>query len=189
MMLAEVLVTTTMFSFVLLAILGLLDTAAKVAPKDQERAHAIREAQVGLNRMASDLRQAYTVLGTSPESMEVLVRLRKDDPSTPAVEKNTSRHVYYNCGQDNPGKCVRYEAAVGATLPTTGQTVISRVLNWDAGTDPDRRVFTYPDDDDFGPSYVKLRVEVPAAGERKNGYSHKVVLEDGFYARNLSRND
>jgi hypothetical protein len=35
------------------------------------------------------------------------------------------------------------------------------------------------------PDYVGAKVEVAARGDLKNGYEHRIVLEDGFYMRNL----
>jgi hypothetical protein len=37
-----------------------------------------------------------------------------------------------------------------------------------------------------GTNYVTALVEVAAKGDLQNGYDHKVVLDDGFYMRNIS---
>jgi hypothetical protein len=36
------------------------------------------------------------------------------------------------------------------------------------------------------PDYVGATVEVAARGNLKDGYDHRVILEDGIYMRNLS---
>jgi type II secretory pathway pseudopilin PulG len=185
----ELLTTIALLGFVMSAVLGLLESGIKAAPREQERAHAIREAQAGLYRMVRELRQAYAVRSSTPHSLEVLVRIPKDDPSTPAVETHVNRHVRYSCGDDAPSKCIRYETAVGQPLPATGETVVARVLNWGQSTS-DPAVFEFEDSqgpNSLSPTYVKVRIEVPAGGESKSnsGYGNKVVLEDGFFARNL----
>ena len=179
--LTELLVSMLSFAFILTAILALLETSARVAPSDQERSLSIREAQEGLSRMVRELRQAYEVVGTSPSSMRVKVRLRKDDPATPEVETHSNWLLEYDCGVGVSGKCVRKEARPGQVPPSTGPTVVERVSN-----PADKPVFSFETDtDSVNPVYVKVRVEVPASGERSQGHSHKVVLEDGFFARNM----
>lgn len=186
--LIELLAAMGIFTFVLGGILGLLDVSVKKTPKDTERAHAISEVQVGLHRMVRELRQAHTVLSNGPQSIEVLVRARKDDPATPAIETHIDRHVKYSCGNtEAPGRCSRVEVAPGALLSTgTARTVIKRLVNTGEGLPADRRVFDYTGNaNTFSPSYVRVHIEVPAAGERLDGYAYTVVLEDGFYARNV----
>ncbi len=188
MMLAEVLVSTAVFAVVLVGTLALLDVGAKIAPQDQEERHAIREAQGGLERMVGELRQAYRVVGTSPSSMRVLVRIKKDDPGTTAVESHVNRTVEYDCGVAVTGRCVRREAPVGQVLPSSGEVVIDRVLNseHDATDSSDRPVFSFEQaSDEVTPTYVKVRIVVPASGERTIGAEHDIVLEDGFFSRNL----
>jgi hypothetical protein len=74
---------------------------------------------------------------------------------------------------------VKVEAAVGASLPavSTGQVVVDRVL--------DPGVFTFSPSP-LAPTYVTVRIVVPAAGERADGHAHRVTLDDGFYIRNAS---
>lgn len=191
--LTELLVTILLLGLVLSATLSVLDTNVRSAPRDDERAIAITEAQTGLNGMVRELRQAYSVQGWTSDSIRVLVRRRRDDPVTPAVEYATL-DVQYSCGSENPGQCTRREAPVGSPLPATGKPVILRVLNWEPSLPTARRVFNFDQSSDrtnaasagaILPSYVTVRVEVPAAGERREGYSNSVVLEDGFYARNV----
>ncbi len=191
--LTELLVTIMLLGLVLSATLSVLDTNVRSAPRDDERAIAITEAQTGLNGMVRELRQAYSVQGSTSDSIRVLVRRRRDDPVTPAVEYATL-DVQYSCGSENPGQCTRREAPVGSPLPATGKPVILRVLNWEPSLPTARRVFNFDQSSDrtntasagaINPSYVTVRIEVPAAGERREGYSNSVVLEDGFYARNV----
>jgi len=175
--LVELVMAMSLFLIVMTAALTVMEAGERVGPKDTERAHAIQEQQVGLYRMVRELRQAHQVLGTSPRSMEVLVRIARNGT-------HESRHVAYYCNEESPGKCIRKEATIGQPLPATGELVIDRVLNWSSSSQP---VFQFPDDTSNGvtPQFVTVRVEVPAAGTRANGYKSRLTLEDGFSARNL----
>jgi Tfp pilus assembly protein PilV len=160
--LIETVITAATLSLVVLAILALSDTTAKLAPQDQERAHAIRDAQVGLHRMTRELRQAYTINSNTSTSMDVMV-----------LVSGTATQVSYDCAAAHPTdtnlrRCVR--TAGGST-----SVVIDRVL---PGT-----VFTY--DAYSPPRYVQARIEVPAKGDLNEGHKHSIVLDDGFYMRNV----
>jgi prepilin-type N-terminal cleavage/methylation domain-containing protein len=170
--LVELLITLSLSTVVMVAVLNLLDSTAQQAPKDQERATAIVEAQSGLHRMTRELRQAYKVLDAGPKSMYVVI-----GRSTPP-----DIHVRYDCDIPYPGntayrRCVRWQAPVGQELRTDlpGQVVIDRGLS---GVQ-----FTYSPGP-LNPTYVKVHIEVPQKGERLGGYKASFVLDDGFYLRN-----
>jgi hypothetical protein len=172
MVLAEVLVTLVTFTFVMGAILTLVEGLGQQAPKDEERALALREAQAGMHRMTRELRMAYKVLDAQPKSMYVLIA-RSTPPDI---------HVKYDCDVPYPGntayrRCVRWAAPVGQFLPVwqPGEVVIDRGLSEvNFGYSPSA----------LAPTYVTLHIEVPQKGERKSGYSTKFNLNDGFYLRN-----
>lgn len=168
MTLAELLVGMLTFSFVVLALLSLLDSAVRTAPREEERANAIREGQTGLHVMTRELRQANKVW--TPGKTQIYVNIGDDE------------HVLYDCDvvhPDDPNlrQCLRWEAAVGSELPLDqpGQVVVERRLPGD--------VFTY-EPSLINPTYVKAKIEVPQAGERADGYHANLVLDDGFYLRN-----
>ena len=178
--LIELLAAQALFLLVIGAALALLDTQTKLAPRDRERAFAIREAQVGMAGLVRELRNARTVVHASPARLEV------------ELERNGAlRRVGYKCDQpqatDDPGnphdqtylRCVRVEGPPATALPSYagGRTVISRVLS---GT-----VFTYSPDAS-NPTYVTTTLKVPSRGERKESNSHDVVLNDGFFMPNRS---
>ena len=178
--LIELVLVMALFMFVLVAALSVVETGQRVGPKDTERANAMQEQRAGLYRMVRELRQAHQVLGTSDRSMEVLVRIARNDT-------HETRHVAYSCSDESPGECIRKETTVGQPLPQDGDVVIDRVLNWASPSPP---VFTFPDDASNGirPEYVTVTVQVPAKGGRQNGYGNKMTLEDGFHARNVRIN-
>jgi Tfp pilus assembly protein PilX len=163
-------VVASLLVIVLSAILALGETTQRIAPKETERAHVIREAQVGLHRMTRELRHAYqtpTVSAptVSGSTMEASVR----------GLNGATRTVRYDCDEAHPDpaytRCVRQVFSSGAW--SAGEVVIDRVLNGTAVF-----VVTPPD-------YVSATVEVAARGDLKDGYDHRVVLADGFYMRNL----
>ncbi|HYH58717.1 MAG TPA: hypothetical protein VD790_05810 [Thermoleophilaceae bacterium] len=168
MSLAELLIGMATFSFVLLALLTLLDGAVQTAPREQERANAIREGQAGLHVMTRELRGANKVW--TPGKTQIYVNIGDD------------KHVLYDCDVVHPEdpalrQCLRWEAAVGSELPLDqdGEVVVARRLPGD--------VFSY-EPNLISPTYVKARIQVPQAGEQAGGYLANLVLDDGFYLRN-----
>jgi prepilin-type N-terminal cleavage/methylation domain-containing protein len=163
--LLEVTITAALLGIVIVAILAIADTGQNLAPKDRERAHAIRDAQTGLHEMTRELRQAQQVLAADSSSMTV--RVLVDGATT---------EVTYSCDEPHPSvseytRCVR----------TGGGTrmVVDRVQNGDS-------VFEYTRNATSGSiTYVRAKVEVPATGDLKEGHRHDVVLDDGFYMRNI----
>ena len=166
--LAELLVSMITLTAVVFALMSLLDTAAHTAPRDEERANAIREGQAGLHIMTRELRQANKVW--TPGKTQIYINLGDDT------------HVYYDCDAVNPDdstlrQCLRWEAAIGSELPLDepGEVVIARRVPGD--------VFTYSPNL-VNPTFVKVSVKVPQRGERDDGYVASLVLEDGVYLRN-----
>ena len=166
--LAELLVGLVTFSFVLFALMSLLDTAAQTAPRDEERANSIREGQVGLHVMTRELRQANKVW--TPGKTKIYINVGDD------------RHVYYDCDvvhPDDPAQrqCLRWDAAIGSELPLDqpGEVVVERRVAGD--------VFTY-EPNLVNPTFVKVEIQVPQSGDHAGGYKQNLVLDDGIYLRN-----
>ena len=166
--LVELMVVCALLIIVLGAILALGETTQRIAPKESERAHVIREAQVGLHRMTRELRHANaapTLTGGSTIQATVL------------APGGATRTVRYDCDEAHPSdtaytRCLRH--VLSGTTWTGGEVVIDRVLNG-------ATVFSLTP-----PDYVAATVEVAARGSLKDGYDHRVILEDGIYMRNLS---
>src|SRR5215203_1226195 len=59
--LTEVLVTTIIMMFVLLALAGLFDTGLKVFSFGNNKVEAVESARIGLQKMEREIRQAYKV--------------------------------------------------------------------------------------------------------------------------------
>jgi prepilin-type N-terminal cleavage/methylation domain-containing protein len=173
--LIELLVVTGALTFVLAAILSLAETSEKLAPQDQERAHVIREAQIGLHRMTRELRQAHAINSSTGYSIDFNVG-----------KTGSSKRVVYDCGQAHPTqstwrRCLRWEVGAGGTTSPL-EVIVDRVLNTQAGAGP--AVFTYQVKDGRI-VYATAHVEVPAKGDLQSGHKHRVVLDDGVYMRNF----
>src|SRR3954470_18706914 len=171
--LVELMITAGLLAVVLTAILSLLDTTNKLAPVDQERAHDLRETQVGVYRMTRELRQGHSLVQTGPYVVEAHVYAGGAD-----------HDVVYDCSGASSapdyGQCIRYEKTGGSPGPST--PVVDGLLNKPgSGLVP---VFTYTQHGGKT-TYGNVRVEVSAKGTKRNGYSHRIVFQDGFYLRNL----
>lgn len=124
--------------------------------------------------MLHEIRQAYGILSTTPNSIDFLV-------ATGGVRQQ----VQYTCDVAQPGttyrECVRLHGAVGASLPaaSTGAPVITNLLDG-TPTDP---VFGF-NPNGFNPTYVTVHLEMPASGGSAYGLSHVIVVNDGAFLRN-----
>jgi hypothetical protein len=174
MTLMELLVSMSILIVVISACLVMLQSAESAAPKEEARSGAVQTAQVQLDRMARELRQAVRVSASSYNfvDFEVLVG-------------SQARRVLYDCRE--PGNdaryraCKRSEGVLGGALGAE-RIVVDRLLN---GTDTGPgRVFTA--DDPLHPRFIRVRIEVPSSGERVSGYAHPVILDNGVYLRNLN---
>lgn len=170
--LVEQLVVSAGLVVILGAIMGLADLAAKSAPTDRERVHAVREAQVDLDKMVRELRKAHAI---TIEPFKATAQL---------LDGGVTATVTYDCtASAGPGlrRCVRSQT--GGTSPPA-QTVLPRVANGST-----RPVFTAqqrPDTSNVGwTTYVRVILEVPSSGERATGGKARTVLDDGFYLRNV----
>jgi hypothetical protein len=136
----------------------------------------IREAQVGLHRMTRELREAHRV--------ETPISASKADVWVP-LPGGQEQRVSYECDQAHPSntafkRCLRFTYPAGVKS-ATGEPIVDRVLN--GAADSTTPVFVRgaaPSTD-----YVKTTVEVAAGGDLENGYDYSILLEDGFYMRNL----
>jgi prepilin-type N-terminal cleavage/methylation domain-containing protein len=174
--LIETMFTVVLLSVVLGAILSLSNAAQRVVPREEALAYSLRDAQVSLDKMTRQLRQAQAVTSATATSMDVNVPVR----GVPG----TVRRILFDCNEPHPTvaglkQCIS-RTYVGATIGPK-VTVIPRVTSASftyspAGATPPANP----------PKFAQLTLRVPASGERtKDGYTHAVFLDDGFYMRNL----
>jgi prepilin-type N-terminal cleavage/methylation domain-containing protein len=177
--LPELLVVLALLPVVLVALLGALDTSAQIAPRTVNHAAAVGEAGNGLSRAIREIRQAYRVLGTTPNTITFLRLVNGVDTQVTIACDVTSTAV------DEHGaalrRCVRTSAPVGTALPspTRGTVLVDHLLNGSA-TDP---VFTYTPTP-IAPTFVAMEVRVPSRGEGTGGRSHPITIDDGTLLRN-----
>jgi type II secretory pathway pseudopilin PulG len=177
--LVEVLIALVVLIVVLLATGFVLSLTARVAVREQDRAFALGDARVGLARMTRELRQAVQIYSTSGAVMDVKV-----------VTEGQPMRVLYRCDWQPGGasyrQCVRAASTNLTQQPdaSTGQPVVDRVLNGTSAAPGDPTVFTFSPND-TSPTYVEAKVVLPAKGKSSAGYNHSIVLDDGFYLRNL----
>jgi hypothetical protein len=178
--LTELLLVSSLLVIVLGAILALGETTQRITPRDTERAHVIREAQVGLHAMTRQLREAYDM--TDPPHVAAT-------SSTLDVTLRNGTRYSFECDEPHPteagyNRCVRFPV-VGGVKQTQGRVVIDRVLNGPAGSGAENPIFTYETNPAGIVTYIRVQIQVPAKGDLKDGHDHSVVLEDGVYMRNL----
>jgi prepilin-type N-terminal cleavage/methylation domain-containing protein len=165
--LIEVLLVASILAVVLGAILSLSATSQKLAPRDQEWAFTLRDAQVALHGMTRELRGTYVLNAGGATSMDATV-----------MANGVSKRVVYDCNQPDPTdatlkQCVRYLNTGG--VAGTKVVVIPKVKS---------ASFTY-EPTTGTPNFVRIKLDIPAKGERKDGFKHSFVLDDGVYLRNL----
>ena len=166
--LVEQLVVSAGLVVILGAILGLADVASKTGPVERERVHAIQEAQVGLDKMTRELRRAHAIT-IEPFKATADIMLN-GSPVTVVYDCTVAVNGLRTCDRQQAGQ--------------TTQTVIARVANATS-----RPVFTAQVRNDASgipwTTYVRTIVEVPGRGERTTGANARIVLDDGFYLRNV----
>jgi len=174
--LVELLVVMSMFIVVLGATLNILLDSSRVQTRDSAWAYAIQNARTGLAEMTHEIRQASGVNSDDPNFVDFNLTLA-----------GTAEHVVYECNIAQPGtsyrECVRFEAAVGASLPSTGRLAVQYLVN---GTLADP-VFSFTPNA-LNPTFVGVTIKVPASGGVLTGgagLNHTVVLSDGAYMRDV----
>jgi Tfp pilus assembly protein PilW len=173
----ELLFAGALMLVILGATMTSLGSVTSAENRDRQRAVAIQDGQVGLARMVHEIRQAYSVLATTPNSIDFLVTLN-----------GQQQRVFYACDVAQAGtsynQCVRLQTTVGGVLPalSTGAPVVLRVTNGTLANP----VFSFTPNA-ITPQYVDAKVELPASGELSStsGFAHTVVLDSGAYLRNL----
>ncbi len=173
--LVEVLVASIAALAVLTAVFAILESSQSVQSRDTEWALTLQEDRTGLARMMRDIRQASKVEEAKAGAIAFL-----------ATIGGKSWKIKYECGVSQPGtaykQCVRLAAEEGKALPGTGPPIARDVLN---GTE----VFSYSPSA-AAPTAATARIELPAKGTltlpgSAGGYTHRAVLEDAAFMRNL----
>jgi type II secretory pathway component PulJ len=179
--LIELLISTLLGLVVFGGILAVLETSQSVQARDTEWALTLQEGRAGLARTAREIRQASKVEKAEAGTIEFL-----------ATIGGKEWKIQYACGVTQSGteyhECVRKAVEGKANpLPSTGAPVVRDVLN-------PAEVFKYfngsaSTTEPKEVNVVSLTIELPAKGTLKQagsgGYTHRVVLEDDAFIRNL----
>jgi type II secretory pathway pseudopilin PulG len=179
--LIELLISTLLGLVVFGGILAVLETSQSVQARDTEWALTLQEGRAGLARTAREIRQASKVEKAEAGTIEFL-----------ATIGGKEWRIQYECGVIQSGteyhECVRKAVEGKANqLPSTGAAIVRDLLN-------PTEVFKYfkgatSTTELKEINVVTLRIELPAKGTLKQagggGYTHRVVLEDDAFMRNL----
>lgn len=177
--LPELLVVLALLPVVLIALFSVLDTSAQIAPRNVNYAAAVGESGSGLSLAIREIRQAYRVVGTTPNSITFLRVVNGVDTQVSISCSVASTAV------DDTGaalrRCVRTSAKVGTALPSPnrGTILVDHLVN---GTDGDP-VFAYTPSP-IAPTFVQMQIQVPSRGDATTGPSHPITLDDGTLLRN-----
>ena len=177
--LPELLVVVAILPVVLLALFKALETTGQLAPRSIQYSGAVGDAGSGFALAMRGIRQAYRVVGTTPNSITFLAAVNGAD-----TKVNIACDVA-SPARDPAGaayrRCVQTTAAANGTLPspTTGTVLVDRLIN---GT-PSTPVFSYAPDA-INPTFVRMEVRVPAQGEGSAGLTHPITIDNGTLLRN-----
>jgi hypothetical protein len=177
--LVELIVAAALSLVVFAAVLAALETSQRVQNRDTEWALNVQEGRTGLSRMLGEIRQAYSLKGTTANSIDFYATL-----------KGVKEEVYYECDVVQSGtsfhECVRVATEAGHSLPaiSSGVPLVRNLLNPSS-------VFSYSDSAvPTASDVVTALIELPASGTLKiagaSVYSHHIVLKDDAYIRNLN---
>jgi len=177
--LTELLIAAVAAVTVLSAAFALLESSQQVQARDSEWAVTLQEDRAGLARMVRDIRQATEIVEPSTGAASSYITFL-------ATIGGAEWKIKYECSVSQPGttytECVRFAAEVGKSFPAKGARTAADVTNGSS-------VFTYSPTTRTEARLVTGRIELPAKGTLtqagSTGYSHKVVLEDAAFMRNL----
>jgi prepilin-type N-terminal cleavage/methylation domain-containing protein len=174
--LIEVLVVCVLTAVVLAAVATPIVVSAHNQKRNANYSYVQEQSRAGLDSMVSQIRQATSILSSTPNSIEMNVNLR-----------GSALQVFYECDIPQTGtsyhECVRVQSAQGVTLPSlsTGKVVVRNLLNGTTASP----VFTfYPNS--IAPYYMTATISVPASGGAAGGLTSSVVFSDGALMRNLN---
>jgi prepilin-type N-terminal cleavage/methylation domain-containing protein len=206
--LIELMIAMSMFAVVLTAVLALWDTASNAGYNESERSTALARESSGLDRMLTDLRQAFQVNGPTASAssgwMDIVVRAPNGTGS------QLDYRIIYDCTKTDPANsalraCYRYQSpwtpgtlasSITPGVPSAGASssvVIPRVEDG-TSSDANESVFSSLSKPQgsasaFGPTYGVVTIRTPSSGDRQafksSNYNHDVVLTDSFYMRQL----
>ncbi len=164
------------------AAMSALETGQNAQSRDAEWAQVIEEGRGGLARMVREIRQAYSIRWDTPSELDFY-----------ATFAGKSYEIDYNCKEKQSGtefeQCVRKQAEVGKSLPSTGAVIIKDVLN-NTSADKEDPIFKEYSPNAIAPDLVTVKLVLPASGTLKlagaSTLKHQVILTDNAYIRDMN---
>jgi prepilin-type N-terminal cleavage/methylation domain-containing protein len=167
--LIELLVVMPLALLIMFVALSASDTAGRSQSASTERAQAITQAQVGLERMVREIRQAASFKLLTSQVVEVETFVRSPDGTQAGGYAGGLRLVRYDCTQK---ECRRYEGPRGGPLGATATRLFTDVINAD--------VFS-PQPNFLNPTSLGVKVEIAVQGQTR-----PITVTDGVDLRNYS---
>jgi prepilin-type N-terminal cleavage/methylation domain-containing protein len=161
--LVELIVAMPLALIVIFAAYGALAESQRSQNESRIRAEALRQQQVGLERMTRELRHATVFQFLTSQIVEF-------DGFVRSSGTTVVRRVRYDCSSGS--HCMRHEGPSGGPVDATGVQLIDALVN------PD--VFA-PEPNFLNPRYVAVAATVQPPGDRR-----PIVLRDGIVLRNLA---
>jgi type II secretory pathway pseudopilin PulG len=169
--LVELLSSIATMLIVLLAALAMFEFAVRAQPQVSQRNDAIQTAQVEIERMVRDLRQAYGVVSATPSALTVLTYDNRTTCAGATLGPSRECRVTYTC---SAGTCTRASAEANGSSPGAPRTIITGLAS--------DSVFGFTPSA-AAPSTILIRLEMPASG---TDGEDAVTLEEGVTMRNLA---
>lgn len=163
--LIELIVAMPLMLVLLFTLLNFMDLGAKSQMRTTDRAQAITQAKVGLDRMARETREAASFKLLTSQVVEIVTPVR---PASGASSYSGNlRLVRYDC---SGGRCVRYEGPKGGPLGDSGTVLFTDVRNVD--------IFS-PTPNFVDPTYIAIALRISI-----RGFTNTINLMDGVNLRN-----
>jgi hypothetical protein len=154
---------------VMTATLAVLDSSSRLSNREAERSQAIREAQVGLDRMVRELRHTRVVHSAGAQVIEVEV-----------FRRGVQRRVRYDCSVPHPQQTATRRCVRVPITPAGASEVLVDGLRTVGGSST---VFSYTPA--AGPArYVSIRLGASPRPTGPNPRLTPTVIEDGTELRN-----
>jgi prepilin-type N-terminal cleavage/methylation domain-containing protein len=169
--LVELLIATVITMLVLFVTLALADFAIQTEPEIADRNTKIRQAQVVVERMVREVRQAYDVIAATSSSLTVLTYANRAACGSGGLDTARRCQVVYSC---SGGTCTRTASEEDGTATGPARQIVSG-LSSDA-------IFSYtPSAADA--QAVSVTVELPA--DDGSG-DDAITVTDGAVMRNMT---
>jgi Tfp pilus assembly protein PilW len=168
--LVELMTALIALMIVMLAALAMFEFAQRAQPRITERNDAIQTAQIEIERMTQELRQAYDVVSAAPSALTVLTYDNKATCAGATAGDSRECRITYACGA---GTCTRTAAEADGTLSGAPRTLLDGLAS--------DSVFSYSPSS-TSPTTVYVRFEM--AGEETG--EDLITVEEGVTMRNVA---